>query len=68
MGGLTFSVNREVSIVESRVQSVSTVLQYAVFGQGPLTILGMSFFLHFINLNLKLILNFSQVALKDWHL
>ena len=26
--------------MESRVQSVSTVLQYAVFGQGPLTILG----------------------------
>lgn len=40
MGGLTFGVNQEVSIVESRVQSVSTVLQYAVFGQGPLTILG----------------------------
>ncbi|XP_055316779.1 glucose dehydrogenase [FAD, quinone] [Sitodiplosis mosellana] len=40
MGGLTFAVNQEVSIVESRVQSVSTVLQYAVFGEGPLTILG----------------------------
>lgn len=40
MGGLTFSANREVSIVESRVQSASTVLQYAIFGQGPLTILG----------------------------
>ncbi|XP_031636386.1 glucose dehydrogenase [FAD, quinone] [Contarinia nasturtii] len=40
LGGLTFGVNQEVSIVESRVQSVSTVLQYAVFGQGPLTILG----------------------------
>lgn len=40
MGGLTFNANREVSIVESRVQSVSTVLQYAVFGQGPLTIMG----------------------------
>lgn len=40
LGGLTFSVNRPVSIVENRLQSVSTVLQYAVLGQGPLTILG----------------------------
>lgn len=40
LGGLTFSVNRPVSIVENRVQSVSTALQYAVFGQGPLTIMG----------------------------
>lgn len=40
LGGLTFSVNRPIAIVENRLQSVSTVLQYAVLGQGPLTILG----------------------------
>lgn len=40
LGGLTFGVNRPISIVENRLQSVSTVLQYAVLGQGPLTILG----------------------------
>lgn len=40
LGGLTFSVNQPVAIVESRLHSVSTVLQYAVFGQGPLTIMG----------------------------
>lgn len=40
LGGLTFMVNQPIAIVESRLQSVSTVLQYAVFGQGPLTILG----------------------------
>lgn len=40
LGGLTFLVNQPVSIVENRFHSMSTVLQYAVFGQGPLTILG----------------------------
>lgn len=40
LGGLTFMVNQPVSIVENRFHSMSTVLQYAVFGQGPLTILG----------------------------
>lgn len=40
LGGLTFGVNRPVSIVESRLMSVSTVLQYAVLGQGPLTVMG----------------------------
>lgn len=40
LGGLTFMVNQPIAIVESRLHSVSTVLQYAVFGQGPLTILG----------------------------
>ena len=49
LGGLTFSVNRPVSIVEHRLQSVSTVLQYAVFGQGPLTILGGVEGLAFVN-------------------
>lgn len=49
LGGLTFSVNRPISILESRVQSVSTVLQYAVFGQGPLTIMGGVEGLAFVN-------------------
>ncbi|XP_055845345.1 glucose dehydrogenase [FAD, quinone] [Episyrphus balteatus] len=49
LGGLTFLVNQPVSIVESRFHSVSTVLQYAVFGQGPLTILGGVEGLAFVN-------------------
>lgn len=40
LGGLTFMVNQPVAIVENRIHAVSTVLQYAVFGQGPLTIPG----------------------------
>lgn len=40
LGGLTFLVNQPVAIVENRIHAVSTVLQYAVFGQGPLTIPG----------------------------
>lgn len=49
LGGLTFNVNQPISIVENRLHSVSTVLQYAVFGQGPLTILGGVEGLAFVN-------------------
>lgn len=49
LGGLTFMVNQPVSLVVNRFQSVSTVLQYAVFGQGPLTILGGVEGLGFVN-------------------
>ncbi|XP_055388472.1 glucose dehydrogenase [FAD, quinone]-like [Condylostylus longicornis] len=49
LGGLTFAVNQPVSIVESRFHSMATVLQYAVFGQGPLTILGGVEGLAFVN-------------------
>lgn len=33
-------VNQEVSMVESRLHSINAVLQYALFGTGPLTVLG----------------------------
>ncbi|XP_055698391.1 glucose dehydrogenase [FAD, quinone] [Phlebotomus papatasi] len=49
LGGLTFMVNQPVAIVENRLHSMSTVLQYAVFGQGPLTILGGVEGLAFVN-------------------
>lgn len=49
LGGLTFLVNQPISLVVNRFQSVSTVLQYAVFGQGPLTILGGVEGLGFVN-------------------
>lgn len=49
LGGLTFMVNQPVAIVENRIHAVSTVLQYAVFGQGPLTILGGVEGLAFVN-------------------
>ncbi|XP_028981963.1 glucose dehydrogenase [FAD, quinone] [Diachasma alloeum] len=49
LGGLTFMVNQEVSMVESRLHSVSAVMRYAVFGDGPLTVLGGVEGLGFVN-------------------
>ncbi|XP_026466570.1 glucose dehydrogenase [FAD, quinone] [Ctenocephalides felis] len=49
LGGLTFMVNKPVSIVENRFHSISTAMQYAVFGEGPLTILGGVEGLAFVN-------------------
>lgn len=49
LGGLTFMVNQPVAIVENRIHDVSTVLQYAVFGDGPLTIPGGVEGLAFVN-------------------
>lgn len=49
LGGLTFVVNQPVSIIESRFHTMSTVLEYAIFGQGPLTILGGVEGLGFVN-------------------
>lgn len=40
LGGLAFMVNKEISIVESRLHTVSTLMEYAVLGEGPLTIMG----------------------------
>jgi choline dehydrogenase-like flavoprotein len=40
LGGLTFTVDQEVSIVEGRFHTMATVMEYAVLGQGPLTIMG----------------------------
>lgn len=40
MGGLTFMINKDYSININRIYSLKTLLQYAVMGDGPLTILG----------------------------
>lgn len=49
LGGLTFMAEKEVSVVENRLHSAATVLQYAIFGEGPLTILGGVEGLAFVN-------------------
>lgn len=49
LGGLTFVINQPVSIVENRFHTMSTVLEYAIFGQGPLTIMGGVEGLGFVN-------------------
>lgn len=49
LGGLTFTINQPVSIIENRFHTMSTVLEYAIFGQGPLTILGGVEGLAFVN-------------------
>lgn len=49
LGGLTFTVNKEVPIVENRFHTMSTVMEYAVLGQGPLTIMGGVEGLAFVN-------------------
>lgn len=40
LGGLTFLVNQQVSLVQKRYENVPAVLKYAAFGTGPLTVLG----------------------------
>lgn len=49
MGGLTFMANQEVSINLNRVYSLKAVMQYAVMGDGPLTIPGGVEGLGFVN-------------------
>ncbi|XP_012061306.1 PREDICTED: glucose dehydrogenase [FAD, quinone] [Atta cephalotes] len=49
LGGLTFMVNQKISMVEKRLQSVQTVMQYAALGNGPLTVLGGVEGIAFIN-------------------
>lgn len=49
LGGLTFMVNQPVSVVENRLHTMTTVLEYAVLGQGPLTIMGGVEGLAFVN-------------------
>ncbi|KPJ15961.1 Glucose dehydrogenase [acceptor] [Papilio machaon] len=48
-GGLTFMVNKKISIVEHRLHTVSTLMEYAVLGKGPLTIMGGVEGLAFVN-------------------
>ncbi|KAL0818220.1 hypothetical protein ABMA28_008722 [Loxostege sticticalis] len=49
LGGLAFMVNKKVSIVEHRLHTVSTLMEYAVLGEGPLTIMGGVEGLAFVN-------------------
>ncbi|KAG7204861.1 hypothetical protein KM043_005261 [Ampulex compressa] len=49
LGGLTFMVNQQVSVVEKRLHNVQAVIQYAVMGDGPLTVLGGVEGLGFVN-------------------
>lgn len=49
LGGLTFMINKEISILLNRIYAVSPVMQYAVMGDGPLTIMGGVEGLAFVN-------------------
>lgn len=49
LGGLAFMVNKEISIVEQRLYTVGTLMEYAVLGEGPLTIMGGVEGLAFVN-------------------
>lgn len=49
LGGLAFRVNSEISMVEKRLHNVQAVIQYALLGDGPLTVLGGVEGLAFIN-------------------
>lgn len=40
LGGFTFKVNQEISLVQNRYENVPSVLKYAMLGDGPLTVLG----------------------------
>jgi len=39
-GALTFTVDQPVSLVQTRYENIPSVLKYAIFGSGPLTVLG----------------------------
>lgn len=49
LGGLAFMVNKEISMVENRLHSAQAIMQYAVLGDGPLTVLGGVEGLAFVN-------------------
>ncbi|XP_033354421.1 glucose dehydrogenase [FAD, quinone]-like [Bombus vosnesenskii] len=49
VGGLTFLLNEEVSLVESRLYDIRYLLEYAIFGAGPFTEPGGVEGLAFIN-------------------
>nr|CAD7438271.1 unnamed protein product [Timema bartmani] len=40
LGGFTFMINQQVSLVQSRYENVPSVINYAMFGDGPLTVMG----------------------------
>jgi len=39
-GAMVFTIDKPVSLVQPRYENVPAVLKYAMFGTGPLTILG----------------------------
>ena len=39
-GAIVFTIDQPVSLVQSRYENVPSVLKYAMFGSGPLTVLG----------------------------
>lgn len=39
-GALTFTVDKPVTLVQTRYENIPSVLKYAMFGSGPLTVLG----------------------------
>lgn len=39
-GGLVFLVDQPVSMIQSRYENLASVIQYTLYGKGPLTILG----------------------------
>lgn len=49
MGGLTFLVNQQVSMIQKRFQNIPSVLRYAMLGDGPLTVMGGVEGLAFVN-------------------
>ncbi|XP_022908663.1 glucose dehydrogenase [FAD, quinone]-like [Onthophagus taurus] len=49
LGGLTFLIDEPISITLERIYAASPLLQYAVMGSGPLTILGGVEGLAFVN-------------------
>lgn len=49
LGGLVFTINKPDSILLDRIYSVSSLMQYAVWGAGPLTIMGGVEGLAFVN-------------------
>ncbi|KAK7874200.1 hypothetical protein R5R35_006245 [Gryllus longicercus] len=59
LGGFTFMVNQPVSLVQSRYENVPSVLKYAMFGDGPLTVMGGVEGLAFVNTK-------YQNASEDW--
>ena len=40
VGGLTFLVNEEIALVQSKLNNISNILEYVIFGEGPWTTLG----------------------------
>ncbi|CAG0883877.1 unnamed protein product [Darwinula stevensoni] len=49
IGGLTFLIKEPVALIQSRFENIPSILKYAMFGKGPLTVLGGIEGLAFIN-------------------